>query len=528
MDSKPLKRTADSTLNASGPTQTVKRPRIHDVIDLTVDDDSNKNSSRPIRPSIYIKNDPVPPSETRPQVGDASIHAFVDFVSLVAPVKLPSHARGWQQQNTGMRLQTWLQSLDKTLLRRTLGAGSTGGFRDVDWTALEWFASNLCPPTSRAAAYGSNNEFLIRSLIAELVLEFGQDFSLWSLERIPSQLHQTLNLWDLQRLSTLQRMTLPRKILQLQSLPFFDNIVQRSNSSETSSGGRLARLALDLFETFRSRLVAMSLDLRHRPFSTACSSLITHLSSVYQRSLVDMIKEFVKTSSAASVQGFAQHQPYMQLVLLQQFLQGNTQARAPQLVSHQPPADLASNGVTAATGLDPSHLLHATIPHVGRPHSVSIGRSVALPPGADDEFEKFLEELQADSNLDPNEGTNTAKEVAQAASEIHATLVAHDRYSLPGLSCELHPHQVIGVAWMVKREKQMAEDGKRSKVRGGVLADAMGLGKTVQTLGLLVNRKPENSGSLFDRLMKISKTTTKEPTTTLIICPVALIRYNSF
>lgn len=40
---------------------------------------------------------------------------------------------------------------------------------------------------------------------------------------------------------------------------------------------------------------------------------------------------------------------------------------------------------------------------------------------------------------------------------------------LPGMDISLMPHQVMGVAWMIEKEK--------SGIKGGCLADEMGLGK---------------------------------------------------
>lgn len=42
----------------------------------------------------------------------------------------------------------------------------------------------------------------------------------------------------------------------------------------------------------------------------------------------------------------------------------------------------------------------------------------------------------------------------------------------PGLTITLLPHQAIGVAWLLEKE--------RSGYQGGLLCDEMGLGKTVQ------------------------------------------------
>jgi SNF2 family DNA or RNA helicase len=49
---------------------------------------------------------------------------------------------------------------------------------------------------------------------------------------------------------------------------------------------------------------------------------------------------------------------------------------------------------------------------------------------------------------------------------------------LPGMAISLLPHQTIGVAWALERE--------RSSDKGGCLSDEMGLGKTVQIMSVMV------------------------------------------
>ena len=72
---------------------------------------------------------------------------------------------------------------------------------------------------------------------------------------------------------------------------------------------------------------------------------------------------------------------------------------------------------------------------------------------------------------------------------------------IPNLSVTLMPHQIIGVAWMVKQEK-------KTSCAGGILADAMGLGKTIQTIATMV-KNPST-----DRKIK----------NTLIILPLPLLQ----
>ncbi|KAA1111497.1 hypothetical protein PGT21_001816 [Puccinia graminis f. sp. tritici] len=68
-----------------------------------------------------------------------------------------------------------------------------------------------------------------------------------------------------------------------------------------------------------------------------------------------------------------------------------------------------------------------------------------------------------------------------------------------GLSCKLLPHQVVGVNWMKSRE-----EGRK---KGGILADDMGFGKTVQSIALISAHKQTEKGA---------------PKTTLVVCPLAL------
>ncbi|KAJ7325554.1 SNF2 family DNA-dependent ATPase [Mycena albidolilacea] len=72
---------------------------------------------------------------------------------------------------------------------------------------------------------------------------------------------------------------------------------------------------------------------------------------------------------------------------------------------------------------------------------------------------------------------------------------------LPGLEVRLMPHQAIGVAWMLQREK--------SNDKGGILADDMGLGKTVQMIATMAMNLPEGD---------------EEARTTLIVVPAALLQ----
>ncbi|KAF7800359.1 hypothetical protein EIP86_011609 [Pleurotus ostreatoroseus] len=70
---------------------------------------------------------------------------------------------------------------------------------------------------------------------------------------------------------------------------------------------------------------------------------------------------------------------------------------------------------------------------------------------------------------------------------------------LAGMEVALMPHQAIGVAWMLEKE--------RGAMKGGCLADEMGLGKTVQMIATIVSNRST------DPLKR----------TTLIVSPLALL-----
>ncbi|KAI0478136.1 SNF2 family N-terminal domain-containing protein [Xylaria cf. heliscus] len=56
------------------------------------------------------------------------------------------------------------------------------------------------------------------------------------------------------------------------------------------------------------------------------------------------------------------------------------------------------------------------------------------------------------------------------------------------MKSSLHAHQVMGASWMLSRE--LCEDGPR----GGILADEMGMGKTLQALACIVTNMSDNDG----------------------------------
>lgn len=101
-----------------------------------------------------------------------------------------------------------------------------------------------------------------------------------------------------------------------------------------------------------------------------------------------------------------------------------------------------------------------------------------VPRMDDDSIAKLIDNIQPDDERSDDN-------MVQTPHEMTITLLKHQR---------------MGLEWLLKMEN--------SSNRGGILADAMGLGKTVQSIALILSNKPNNP----------------KRRTTLIIGPVALLR----
>ncbi|KAF8067663.1 SNF2 family N-terminal domain-containing protein [Lyophyllum atratum] len=119
------------------------------------------------------------------------------------------------------------------------------------------------------------------------------------------------------------------------------------------------------------------------------------------------------------------------------------------------------------------------------------GRDTFVGPQAKaDDIDKFLLEAGNAEQFDGNARLDQALEKLGLQSQYDL---------LPGMEVALMPHQTIGVAWMIAKEK--------STLKGGCLGDDMGLGKTVQMIATLI-KNPST-----DPIRK----------TNLIITPTALL-----
>jgi SNF2 family DNA or RNA helicase len=88
---------------------------------------------------------------------------------------------------------------------------------------------------------------------------------------------------------------------------------------------------------------------------------------------------------------------------------------------------------------------------------------------------------------------------------------ADGKWNIKGMKTPLYNHQMMGAAWMLQKEFERASDGGPGD-RGGINADEMGMGKTLETLACIVSNPPdeEYKQELGGR-------------TTLIIVPPAIV-----
>ncbi|KAG5653742.1 hypothetical protein H0H81_010999, partial [Sphagnurus paluster] len=104
------------------------------------------------------------------------------------------------------------------------------------------------------------------------------------------------------------------------------------------------------------------------------------------------------------------------------------------------------------------------------------GRDTFVGPQAKaDDIDKFLLEAGNAAQFDGNARVDQALDKLGLQSQYDL---------LPGMEVALMPHQTIGVAWMVEKE--------RGFLKGGCLGDDMGLGKTIQMIATLVKNRSEN------------------------------------
>ncbi|KAF2152369.1 hypothetical protein K461DRAFT_241503 [Myriangium duriaei CBS 260.36] len=132
--------------------------------------------------------------------------------------------------------------------------------------------------------------------------------------------------------------------------------------------------------------------------------------------------------------------------------------------------------------------------------------------------EKALKSLQEKAGEGEEEiFRNDTKLVNTACSELGVPFVKPHQgglWKMPGMITPLKPHQLLGLNFAVKVEK------RSEKPNGGIIADHMGLGKTVVALALIIRGKSHTSIHGTDE--DLVGQTLKKAKTTLIVCPASI------
>ncbi|PNS17355.1 hypothetical protein CAC42_7038 [Sphaceloma murrayae] len=134
----------------------------------------------------------------------------------------------------------------------------------------------------------------------------------------------------------------------------------------------------------------------------------------------------------------------------------------------------------------------------------SVARSIAeatdLMFGSSSKPKPFDDDWANDTVHDPVELTEDLKNLMDNIRPDEELPVEEQDVEIEAMTVKLKPYQGAGLTWL-----QNQEEGTN---KGGILADDMGLGKTVQAIALMSTRR---SPALSNK-------------TTLILCPVALLR----
>ncbi|KDN37414.1 hypothetical protein K437DRAFT_259799 [Tilletiaria anomala UBC 951] len=181
------------------------------------------------------------------------------------------------------------------------------------------------------------------------------------------------------------------------------------------------------------------------------------------------------------------------------------------------------------------HPLHGYKPPADNVYSTTHPTNKVRPLDADPLGEGPKPSLYGGPMIKPEERDRQLQEMISNMVDLSDVDPARSR--ITGLTCELMPHQIQGVNWMVQREK--------GKEKGGILADDMGLGKTVQTLALIVSNRPSLETSTIRYIEEAAKSANSKKAnsdisgagngpsrreielksqTTLIVAPLAVIR----
>lgn len=112
------------------------------------------------------------------------------------------------------------------------------------------------------------------------------------------------------------------------------------------------------------------------------------------------------------------------------------------------------------------------------------------------QFQQLFANIPETSDSAGKKAANDDRKKLREASRSfgYAQCKAQDgKWLIKGMKSTLYHHQLLGAQWMVQRELSSQPPN------GGLLADSMGLGKTVQMLACMVGNPPSKreSGFLF-------------------------------
>ncbi|KAK5626093.1 hypothetical protein RRF57_001808 [Xylaria bambusicola] len=103
-----------------------------------------------------------------------------------------------------------------------------------------------------------------------------------------------------------------------------------------------------------------------------------------------------------------------------------------------------------------------------------------------DQLEQLLRALPQNANERSVSKDKRTLQEATCSFGYNNCAARDGKWLVKGMKTTLHPHQVIGASWMLDRE--FGIDGPR----GGILADEMGMGKTLETIACIVSNQPSD------------------------------------
>ena len=135
------------------------------------------------------------------------------------------------------------------------------------------------------------------------------------------------------------------------------------------------------------------------------------------------------------------------------------------------------------------------IPRIG----TKLSRSVKHIDEDDLKFDKKLEiiedKIQDSQNLEKKSSQtkkNNLNDIKFITNLENDKFNKNDELKIPNLKLPLKPHQIEAVNWMISLEDKIKNEPNPYNVRGGILSDAPGLGKTLSTLCLCIKKEIDN------------------------------------